>query len=245
MIRVAIVEDNEKEAQDLTTILHRYEGKAGVEFEIRTFENAIRFLDQYQPDYELIFMDIDMPYVNGIEAVKKLRDVDENVVVIFVTALAQYAVQGYGVGALDFMLKPINYSIFELKMARAMNAINKNKGKQIVIRSENRIKVIDVKSIIYIEMYNHYLHFHLQGDENQYKMRGTLQSAKDLLGDLFFEECNKGILVNLAKVSGIEGFRLSLTNGEELSISRAKKTVFLQRLAEYHGDWKLNFGRLS
>ena len=245
MIRVAIVEDNQKEAEELTAILHRYEGKSGLQFEIRTFENAIRFLDQYQPDYELIFMDIDMPYVNGIEASKKLRVVDENVVIIFVTALAQYAVQGYGVGALDFMLKPINYSIFELKMARAMNAVNKNKGRQIVIRSENRIKVIDVKSIIYIEMYNHYLNFHLEGDQNQYKMRGTLQSAKELLGDLYFEECNKGILVNLAKVSGIEGFRLSLTNGEELSISRAKKTLFLQRLAEYHGDWKLNFGRLS
>lgn len=245
MIRTAIVEDNAAEAEALISIIKRYEKNSGQKFEIRTFENAIRFLDQYQPDYELIFMDIDMPYVNGIEASKKLRDVDENVVIVFVTALAQYAVQGYGVGALDFMLKPINYSIFELKMARAINAINKNKGKQIVIRSENRIKVIDVKTIIYIEMYNHYLHFHLEGDTNLYKMRGTLQSAKELLGDLFFEECNKGILVNLAKVSGIEGFRLLLTNGEELSISRAKKSIFLQRLAEYHGDWKLNFGRLS
>ena len=245
MIRVAIVEDNERETEELIAILHRYENNTDLQFEIRTFQNAIRFLDQYQLDCELIFMDIDMPYINGIEAAKKLREVDENVVIIFVTALAQYAVQGYGVGALDFMLKPINYSIFELKMARALNAINKNKGRKIVIRSENRIKVIDVKSIIYIEMYNHYLHFHLEEDQNQYKMRGTLQSAKELLSELFFEECNKGILVNLAKVSGIEGFRLLLTNGEELSISRAKKTFFLQRLAEYHGDWKMNFGRLS
>ena len=245
MIRIAIVEDNDKEAKALTNLLERYGKDHDMEFHIKVFEHALRFLDQYQPDYELIFMDIDMPYLNGIEATKKLRQIDENVVLVFVTALAQYAVQGYGVGALDFLLKPINYTILESKMARALNAVNKNKGKQIMIRSENRIKVIDVKDILYIEMYNHYLNFHIESSKEIFKMRGTLASAKELLEDLYYEECNKGILVNLAKVSSIEGFKVILTNGEELVISRSKKSLFLQRLAEFHGNWKLNLGRFT
>jgi len=244
MIRVAIVEDNDKAAEDLAACLQRYGDGKEITFRTQRFENALLFLDQYQPDYDLIFMDIDMPYLNGVEAIKKLRKIDENVVVMFVTALAQYAVQGYGVGALDFLLKPYNYAIFEGKMNRAMNTVNRNKGKQIIIRSENRIKVIDVKELLYIEMYNHYLHFHLEGDQEEYKMRGTLSSAKELLGELYFEECNKGILVNLSKVSGVEGYNVSLKNGEQLPISRSKKTLFLQRLAEYHGNWKMNLGRL-
>ena len=125
MIRIAIVEDNENEAKTLSSLLERYGRDHGEEFQIRHFQNALRFLDQYQPDFELIFMDIDMPYMNGIEATKKLRQIDENVVLLFVTALAQYAVQGYGVGALDFLVKPINYAIFESKMGRAMNAMKK------------------------------------------------------------------------------------------------------------------------
>ena len=76
-------------------------------------------------------------------------------------------------------------------------------------------------------------------------MRGTLTSAKELLGDLYYEECNKGILVNLAKVSGVEGFDVILENGEKLVLSRSKKSLFLQRLAEYHGNWKLNLGRFT
>lgn len=245
MIRVAIVEDNLTEAKNLDAVLQRYGKAHDIQFESTHFENAIQFLDQYQPKYELIFMDIDMPYLNGVEATKKLRQIDDKVVLMFVTALAQYAVQGYGVGALDFLIKPVNYAVFENKISRALTAIKKNKGKQIVIRTDNRIKVIDVNNLIYIEMYNHYLNFHVEDSDEIYKMRGTLMSAKELLEDLYFEECNKGILVNLSKVTAVEGFKTVLNNGEELSISRTKKSLFLQRLAEYHGDWKLNLGRLQ
>ncbi|MCF0228245.1 MAG: response regulator transcription factor [Parasporobacterium sp.] len=245
MIRIAIVEDNQQEADYLIKTIERFGEEHNETFCITHFNNAVIFLDQYRPDYELIFMDIDMPLINGVEATKKLRKIDDKVVLIFVTALAQYAIQGYDVGAMDYLLKPVNYNVFKTKMTRALTAVSKNKGKQIVIRTDNKVKVIDVKNIIFIEMYNHYLNFHIDDTDEVYKMRGTLLAAKELLNDLYFEECNKGILVNLSKVSGVEGFKLILNNGEELSLSRTKKSLFMQRLAEFHGNYKLNLGRLQ
>ncbi len=107
MIRVAIVEDNLTEAKNLDAVLQRYGKAHDIQFQSTHFENAIQFLDQYQPKYELIFMDIDMPYLNGVEATKKLRQIDDKVVLMFVTALAQYTLQGYGVVAVDLLIKPV------------------------------------------------------------------------------------------------------------------------------------------
>lgn len=245
MIKVAIVEDHDKEAEDLIRNLRAYEDLHQETFEIECFSNALSFLDRYEPQYEIIFMDIDMPYMNGVDAAKKLRKIDENVVLIFVTALAQFAVQGYDVGALDFIVKPVRFKVFEDKMDRAVLVLKKRTEKQIVIKNEDGIKVIDDRDLLYIEVINRILHFHLGSSGQVYTMRGTLASVKKQLGDQYFEECSNGILVNLSKVSMVEGYTVELINGEHMTVSRSRKPGFLRRLAEYHGNWKINMGRLQ
>lgn len=245
-IRVAIVEDNKKDAEDLIRKLTQYELQhPDCSFEKECFPNAISFLDRYEPRYEMVFMDIDMPYLDGVTATERLRKMDDKVILIFVTALAQYAVHGYGVGALDFFVKPMNDVIFEEKMDRAVFALQKNRRRQLFIRNADEMKVIDVQDILYVETVSHFLHFHLESTSHIYKMRETMKTLKKLVSDLYFEECNNGILVNLAKVSTIEGYSLEMVNGEHVTISRAKKSSFIRRLAEYHGNWKLNMGRLQ
>lgn len=245
MIRVAIVEDDKRAVMNLEAQLKEYQSGREIKFQIESYQNAIRFLDQYRMGFDIIFMDIDMPYIDGMEAARQLRKIDENVVLVFVTSLAQYAVQGYDVGAMDFLVKPVKYKVLEQKLDRALSAVSKNRGKKIIIRSENRIKVIDSQSLLYIEMYDHYLHFHLEDSGEIYRLRGTLAAAKEMLDELYFEECNKGMLVNLSKVDAVEGFEVILMNGERLPVSRAKKSSFLKRLAEYFGNWKFNMGRLQ
>ena len=116
MLRVAIVEDSPRDAEQLTNCLRRFCSKHGTEIEIERYENALLFLQGYKGDFEIVFMDIDMPMMSGTEAARSLRRVDPHVLLIFVTALARFALNGYEVDAYDFIVKPVQENFFEAKM---------------------------------------------------------------------------------------------------------------------------------
>ena len=122
MLQVAIVEDSEDAAKLLRDYLTRYESTVDERFHITCFSNAVAFLEPYR-GYDLVFMDIEMPHMNGMEGALWLRTVDTQAKLIFVTNMAQFAARGYEAEALDFMVKPVAYADFSFKMKRAMNAI--------------------------------------------------------------------------------------------------------------------------
>lgn len=118
MIKVAIVEDDLSSQHMLTSYLHQYEKSKEELFEIHCFTNGLAFIDNYTADYDLIFMDIEMPFMNGMEAAKKLRERDEDVALIFMTIFSQYSLFGYEVDASAFLIKPLNYDIVKNKLDR-------------------------------------------------------------------------------------------------------------------------------
>lgn len=121
MLRIAIVEDHESDAKRLTALLEAYAQKNGKRFAITWIANANTFLDSYQHQYELVFMDIRMPGLNGMMAAHELREMDHTVVLVFLTSLAQYAVESYEVEATDYILKPITAAALDLKLPRILN----------------------------------------------------------------------------------------------------------------------------
>ena len=128
MIRIALIED-ESEAKDLfMTNLDRYSKEHGVEFTVAHFCNAMTFLESYKPVYDIVFMDIKMPDMNGLDAAHRLRQLDPSVILIFLTNLSQYAVRGYEVNALDFIVKPISYYVLVLKLERALHRLENEGG---------------------------------------------------------------------------------------------------------------------
>ncbi|MBQ1490419.1 MAG: response regulator, partial [Blautia sp.] len=105
-IRIAIVEDEEAPRLALLTCLERFGKEKGLALSLSTFSDALSLLDHYEPIYDLIFMDIQLPYLNGMDAARRLRAMDQSVLLVFVTNLTQYAIAGYEVAALDYILKP-------------------------------------------------------------------------------------------------------------------------------------------
>ena len=123
MVRIAIVEDTQTDSKTLMRYVKEYTRLVNVEVEISVFDNAVKFLDKYTPKFDIVFMDIEMPYINGMEASKKLRELDQKVILIFVTNLAKYAIKGYEVQAFDFVVKPITYHDFTLKFVKSNDRI--------------------------------------------------------------------------------------------------------------------------
>jgi DNA-binding LytR/AlgR family response regulator len=177
-------------------------------------------------------MDIRMPYLNGMEAAHRLRTMDSKVLLIFITNLAQYAIKGYEVDALDYVLKPVSYYDFALKMTRAMNRLAPEEEKINIVLSTTDGKVrLPLDEILYIETSKHHLIYHTVS-EKTYTQYATLSSVTEKFSHHHFARCNSCYLVNLKYVQKVKGYLVTI-NGVELQISQPRKKEFIQSLMEY------------
>lgn len=233
VVKIAVVEDDSASADLLLGYLHRYEHEKGVQFEISHFADGMNFISDYKADLDIIFMDIEMPYMDGMTAAKKLRKIDESVCLIFVTNMAKYAIKGYEVAALDFMVKPVKYFNFTMKLERALRQRENLQRAEVKLPVGDGKRRLTVSDILYIEVSNHTLIYHTSAGDIQ--MRGTISGAEAALGEKNFARCSNSFLVNLAKVTAV-GKNSVMVGGEELQVSRSKRDEFMRRLTNYLGE---------
>jgi len=232
MFRIAIVEDEEEAAKNLQSMIERYANENNLEIEIFAFQNPIIFLNNYSAKYDLIFMDIQMPHMDGIEAAEKMRQLDPITLLIFVTNMAYLAGKGYEVQAFDFIVKPIQYDFLALKMERVLETLSRRKEEKIIIPSDGAKVCVAVSSIIYIEVMDHRLIYHTESGD--YTTYNTIKKAGQQLEKFDFALCNNCYLVNLRFVKSIRQFVVTVGNAE-LKISHPKKKSFMEALNNYIG----------
>lgn len=234
MFRIVIVEDNKEYAKLLIEYLERYEKELGENFYVRVFSNGINFLDEYNSDYDIVFMDIDIEGMNGLDTSRKLRESDESVCIIFITELAQYATKGYEVNALDFIVKPVGYFNFTAKLKRAIEYSKKKKSVEIIIKKDEGLKKVNVSDIYFIEVKDHTLFYNTVN--GIIKERSTMKIKEAELKKFDFARISAGYLVNLRHITEITRNSVVI-NGEDLKISRTKKKEFLNILTQFMGDY--------
>lgn len=231
MISVAIVEDEDKWADRLAEYLTRFAEEYGEKFNVHRFTDGYAIVDGYQGGYDIILMDIEMGLMNGMEAAEEIRGKDEQVEIIFVTNMAQYAIRGYRVRALDYILKPIVYIPFAETIKRAVHSVMNRKDSFISVNTRNGMEKVNVKDILWIESHGHRLTFHLSGRD----LDSTAYSMKEMesrLAGAGFSRCSSGALANLYHVDGIKGGCVEIA-GALVPVSRGRKNEFMEDLVSY------------
>ena len=230
MVRIALVEDDANYRRELTEYLERFSKECGEHFAISSFTDGAEIAEGYTAGYDIILMDIAMSYMDGMSAAEAVRQVDDEVVIIFLTSMPQYAMKGYSVGALDYVLKPVSYFAFSQRIQRALERMKKRAEKYISIPFKGGMRKLAASQISYVEVRDHDLTYHTASEVLPAK--GTLSEAEALLGAASFFRCNKCYLVNLEYVDGVDSNSI-LIGGERIQVSRARKKALMDALNDY------------
>ncbi|MCI8712781.1 MAG: response regulator transcription factor [Ruminococcus sp.] len=229
MIRVTIVEDEEQVAENIKAYIAKYQEETGIPFEVTHYRDGLFFLENYKPT-DVVFMDIRMPHVDGMTAAKRLREQDENVILVFVTNMAQFAIKGYEVEALDFILKPVRYQDFVYRLKKIVRILERDRQDDVVIRFDREMRRISKKDVYYILVDKKHLVYHTA--VGCFEVRESLRKAGSQLPQDEFVSCCSGYLVNLNFVREVKGNEVNVA-GDWLPISRPKRKQFLEAVCAF------------
>lgn len=232
MYRILVIEDNPAEADVLRGHLRRYEQDEGETFQVVWRRDAFD-LGEEDEGYDLIFMDIELPGMSGMETAKALRSRGTQTPLVFVTNLAQYAVRGYEVNALDFVVKPVSYYGFKLRMDKALQVMRHNATANVVIPTKDGMRVARVSELVYVEVRNHEVVWKLDNEEGEFRLRGSLSRAAAQLECAPFTRISNSCLLNMGYVRTIRGSEIHLTTGETLYFSRSRRRAAMDEIAAY------------
>lgn len=233
MYKVLIVEDDPAAADALRGYLGRYGREHGMDLHVTWVASTFELAAARQ-DADLVFMDIDLPGLSGMEAAELLRTYDQETPLVFVTNLAQYAVEGYRVDALDFLVKPVRYSDFAMAMERAVRRMRRNEGSTLAVATRGGMRVVATSDIAYVDVANHDLTYHL-ADGERLVARGTLAELEGRLEGGPFVRASKSCLANMGHIRTVRGDELQMSTGDTIYLSRGRKREALATIADYLG----------
>lgn len=230
MLKVAIVEDDEQSALHIKSLLERYGEENDSKFKVTVFSGGINFISDYNAEYDLVFMDMDMPHMDGYETAKMLRKVDSRVALIFVADLAKYAIKGYDVDAWDFILKPLEYATFSVKLKKVIDRIGRENEKYLCVVSRNGIEKVYYSEIYYITLQKRHVTIHTK--RGPIEMHVPMKQLEAKLKDGPFVRGDNSSMVNLMYVTSVnrEG---AIVNGQLILCSRNRRKALLDAFAHY------------
>lgn len=233
MIRIAVVEDEQIYIDQIVGYLRRYEEEEKEEIHITVYRDGDGITAQYKAQFDIIFMDIQMKFVDGMTTAEEIRKADTEVIIIFITNMTQYAIRGYQVDALDYVLKPVTYFAFSQKLKKAITRLGRRQHGYITIAVKGGVVRTNVEDIYYVEIRGHNLIYHTVSEN--YVSYGTMKAAEEELEPFGFCRGNNCYLINLKHVDGIRN-KCVVIRGEELQLSRPRINAFMQALTRHWGD---------
>lgn len=243
MIRVGIVDDEREARQRLQQEIVRFSDEYAIAFDVHEYDSAAAYLSDNNAACDILYLDIDMPEMSGMELAEKIRETDSRVLLIFCTNLQQFAINGYSVSALGFMVKPVQWYSLQMYLNRALKIIrereaqqNNSAEKKLLIKDGAVTRLIDSGDIEYIEVRQHDLLYNILDKETGQceviKNRGSMQEIAAMLSPLGFVRCSAGFLVNMRCITAVS--RMNIYIGQKiLPIGRTYKESFSDAFSKY------------
>lgn len=235
MYQIAICDDEQSFIQDLKINLERYAVDTDREFCFFEFHDGIELIENYQPDFDLIFMDIKMEKLNGLKTAEEIRKTDSTVGLFFLTSLSQYVWKGYEYGAINYLLKPMKYGRLKMELDRFFSRYQGREEGYLSFSNDNGKYKVLYKNLRYAETQKRNVLLHFDGQE-QVIYKNMKEIASLLEAQRQFARCHASFIVNMAYVKSVENLEAVLTTGERVPISQPKRKEFMAKLADFWGD---------
>lgn len=234
-MRVAIVDDEQSQQEALKTYLERFSAEGSSKVDVDVFSSGDALLLDYQMVYDIILLDVDMPGTNGINTARQIRKMDEDVTILFITNMAQYAINAFEVEAADYIIKPVEYYDFAMKFRRAVRRAVRRGGRELTLDTVDGIRRVRIPVIAYVEVLDHYLTYHMceKGTEPvRIEVRGSIGEHEALLMPYGFCRIHKSYLVNLAHIDVIRTTEV-VVSGIAIPIGRRYKKALMEKYMQF------------
>jgi DNA-binding LytR/AlgR family response regulator len=231
MIRIAIVEDEPEQVNVLSRMIGRFSLESGTPMEVSVFPDGKDFVGSKE-SFDIAFLDIEMQRMDGMSAARRIRETNSEMIIIFVTNLAEYAIEGYSVSALTFILKPLRYGVFRMALGRALATVNKHPEKALTVKTDQGTVKIRPAQLYYVEIDNRRLALHTAS--GVFYCTETMQKMEEQLNPERFFRCHVAFLVNLDHVARIDKSG-AVVAGDRVLVSKYRKKEFMNALTRYVG----------
>ncbi len=240
MFRIAICDDEPYFREQMKEMLLQYMQDSGVFYKIDLFQSGTELIELgiELNQYKIIFLDINMDEMDGIQTAKKIREQNTEIFLVFVTAFVNYSLEGYKVDAIRYLLK--NSVNMQESVAECMDAIYKKIHYEVTWKefafNEGK-KRISLDCLLYIESQLHKLKFHVMEDHMvTYHIYDTLNNMENYIGSKNFVRLHQSFLVNMKYIQSISQYEAVLYSGESFPIPKVRyKNVWDTYLA-YRGE---------
>ncbi len=231
MLLIAVCDDIPLECADIAKQIETILKQSNADFIIKKFFGGLELI-QSRESFDIIFLDIKMPNINGMELAKQIRKQDRQSLIIFITSASEYVFDAFDVEAFQYLLKPIQTDKLKNVLEKATKKMQIDANIDFLMISANRqIQKVFLKDILYIESIGRIAKIHCNnGTLETYEQIGILE---DKLSDKFFFRCHKCFLVNLNFVDAFNKTEVRLENGEKIMLAKRRYEDFQKAILSY------------
>lgn len=232
MLLIAIVDDDPNDSAALNALVAEYFRRNSQAYMIHVFNTPLDFIRSTE-NHDIVFMDIRMEKLDGLEVARIMRKINTDSVLIFVTHMAQLAIKGYEVDALDFIVKPADQFSINYVLDKALKRLENTTSTVFALKTSSGIVSLSSGDITYVEVFDHNLVYHTT--KGTYDVRGRLSDVTKKLDQKRFIMCNRSFVVNLRYVSSACNEYL-VVDGTKISISKSHRKEIMQHFSNFLGE---------